>query len=320
MRIYKRNGWYYFDIRIAGQRHRLALKTKDRREATTRAREAVGATFDDVPVVGVARLGEVLDPLIAGKRAKGTRESYGAKGKRLRSHFGADFNLALLSAEEIDAYLAARRAFGIGDLSLYKEISLLRQAYRAAFPSAPFPYGRLNPNYVPRKRFMTASEAARLLAVASPAARTWLLLALYAGAEPAAIPRCSWDGVDLESRYIHVPGTKGNSRDRWIPLSEVLVDHFATLDRRAPLVPGWRNRYRGLRRWCERLELERVTLTDCRRTFGSWLKQAGVDSKRVADLMGHTTTKMVDEVYGQLNAAAYREAIDLLRPLPLVAL
>ena len=75
-------------------------------------------------------------------------------------------------------------------------------------------------------------------------------------------------------------------------------------------------RYRYLQRWCARIGIEPVCLTDLRRTFGSWLKQAGVDSRRIADLMGHTSTTMVDRVYGQLDLPAYRDAVLKLPTLP----
>lgn len=51
-------------------------------------------------------------------------------------------------------------------------------------------------------------------------------------------------------------------------------------------------------------------------TEASWLKQRGVDSKVVADLLGHTSTRMVDLVYGQLNDAVLIAATSLLPDVP----
>jgi len=56
-----------------------------------------------------------------------------------------------------------------------------------------------------------------------------------------------------------------------------------------------------------------VTPNDLRRTFATWLKQNDVDSAVVAALMGHSSTAMVDRVYGKLDAASFRRAI---RKLP----
>ena len=52
-----------------------------------------------------------------------------------------------------------------------------------------------------------------------------------------------------------------------------------------------------------------MTPNDLRRTFATWLKQSDVDSAVVAAMMGHSSTAMVDRVYGKLDEASYRRAI-----------
>jgi len=52
-----------------------------------------------------------------------------------------------------------------------------------------------------------------------------------------------------------------------------------------------------------------VTPNDLRRTFASWLKQAGNDSMVVAKLLGHSTTRMVELLYGHLSTNEYKTAI-----------
>jgi hypothetical protein len=62
--------------------------------------------------------------------------------------------------------------------------------------------------------------------------------------------------------------------------------------------------------------MRNISPNDLRRTFASWLKQAGVDSMVVAKLLGHTTSRMVELVYGHLNDATTRAAITKLWPPP----
>ncbi len=60
-----------------------------------------------------------------------------------------------------------------------------------------------------------------------------------------------------------------------------------------------------------------VTPNDLRRTFASWLKACArptpmlpdVDSMTVAHLLGHSSTRMVELVYGRLSETTYRRAI-----------
>jgi len=55
--------------------------------------------------------------------------------------------------------------------------------------------------------------------------------------------------------------------------------------------------------------LRRISPNDLRRTYASWLKQRGVDSMVVAKLLGHTTSRMVELVYGHLNDAVMQAAV-----------
>jgi hypothetical protein len=57
-------------------------------------------------------------------------------------------------------------------------------------------------------------------------------------------------------------------------------------------------------------ELVGVLLRDELWARFSWMKQAGQDSMVVARLLGHTTSQMVDRVYGHRGAHDFRRAID----------
>ena len=58
--------------------------------------------------------------------------------------------------------------------------------------------------------------------------------------------------------------------------------------------------------------LARVSPNDLRRTFASWLKQAQVDSFVVAQLLGHSSSRMVELVYGRLDAKTLEGAVNRL--------
>ena len=78
------------------------------------------------------------------------------------------------------------------------------------------------------------------------------------------------------------------------------------------VVRKWRNSTRDLERFCAAAAIQRCTSNDLRRTFASWLKQDGVDSMTVAQLMGHCSTAMVERVYGRLSMETYRNAVNRL--------
>jgi len=68
-----------------------------------------------------------------------------------------------------------------------------------------------------------------------------------------------------------------------------------------PVVERWLNVRRDLRAACKRVDIAPVSANDLRRTYSSWMKQSGEDSALVARLLGHSSTRMVDLVYGHLS-------------------
>jgi hypothetical protein len=57
------------------------------------------------------------------------------------------------------------------------------------------------------------------------------------------------------------------------------------------------------------------TANDLRRTFAQWMRQAGAPLELVAPMMGHATTKMLELVYGRLDAASLSQRLhSVLRP------
>ena len=78
------------------------------------------------------------------------------------------------------------------------------------------------------------------------------------------------------------------------------------------MIEPWGNDKRELARACLRAGVPCVTPNDLRRTFATWLKQNDVDSAVVAAMMGHSSTAMVDRVYGRLDERSFRRAIGRL--------
>jgi hypothetical protein len=59
-----------------------------------------------------------------------------------------------------------------------------------------------------------------------------------------------------------------------------------------------------------------VTPNDLRRTFASWMMQAGENTLTVAKLLRHSSTKMLERVYGQLADPALARAVESVPDLP----
>ncbi len=68
-----------------------------------------------------------------------------------------------------------------------------------------------------------------------------------------------------------------------------------------PVVPPWGSMRRDLPLACARAGVPRVTANDLRRTYASWLVDAGVPTHTVATLLGHSSSRMVERIYGRLG-------------------
>jgi hypothetical protein len=145
--------------------------------------------------------------------------------------------------------------------------------------------------------------------------------------------------LDHGARAVYVDGTKTKAAKRWIPCD---ADVWPVLTARAkahptgPLYPTeWqRGRICGdARVWAlavakkraeaagddprdpkalERHRMAPWSTNDLRRTFASWLCQAGAPELEVTRLLGHTSSAMVRRVYAQMSGDALRRAIDRL--------
>jgi integrase len=142
--------------------------------------------------------------------------------------------------------------------------------------------------------------------------------------------------VDLEAGVVFVQAREGwkpkYGKDRAVPISSVLEPYLiAHLQRRGPdggyLFPGRdegsatgrSNLFLTFRRVLDDAELSRdrkspdaVSFHTLRHTFASWLVMAGADLFTVARLMGHTTTKQIEETYGHLSPGHRLATVEML--------
>jgi hypothetical protein len=77
-----------------------------------------------------------------------------------------------------------------------------------------------------------------------------------------------------------------------------------------PSTPGHaHNLQRSLARACARAGIAACTPNDLRRTYGTWLRLAGVAPATIGAAMGHADGRMAERVYARLDAAALGERL-----------
>jgi integrase len=309
-RIYKRGAtfWaYWTDVR--GEHHRQSLRTGDQAVARARLRELELAATNPAAHSRIALSTAItaLLEVVEQENAVGTWRSYAQKARHLVRLFG-DIDLRAIDRQRVVGYIQRRKQEGAKAHTIHKELVVLRRTFTESEHRGTWAgdVRKLIPaikiDYQPRETWLTNHQALQMLERVAEPRRLWVQLAIYAGLCLSEIEGLRWEGVDFVEQKIRVPGKKRASRWRIVPLLPELAYAMESYRKKTgPVVEKWGNVRRDLARACELAKVPRVTPNDLRRTFASWLKNRGADSAAVAALLGHSSTKMVDRVYGKLS-------------------
>lgn len=178
--------------------------------------------------------------------------------------------------------------------------------------------------------------------------RDYIAIWCLTGMRKGELFRLRAEHCNFESRIVYVPGTKTKrSKGRPVPMAPAVetvlrrrIEALGPGKQNAPVFPYWGKVQRDLYAACLRIELrlnpgwvargedlanrskkdrvrppvpfDPVTCNDLRRTFASWLAQAGVPLYDAAKLMGHASIQMLERVYARLAPENLRTAIDRL--------
>lgn len=313
---------------VSGRWIRRSTHTTDRKaaEAALRGfeRGAYGAPGETNPAAHQAAhtLGDTVDALVRNGlslgKAAGTVRMWTQKAGHLIRVLGRERDINTLTRDELQGYINARYAEGAALSTVAKEMITLRSALKEAgdkFRGSLDVLPKVKAKYTPRTRFLTTAELALLLEHLSPPRQLWVLVAVYTGACASEVAKLDWADIKWATApaTVHIRGTKRAKRNRLVPLNNDLARWLWPLRRPSgPVVGNWGNARRALHDACARAKIPHCSPNDLRRTFASWLKQRGVDSAIVAPLLGHSSTKMVDLVYGQIDTATMARAVALL--------
>jgi integrase len=132
-----------------------------------------------------------------------------------------------------------------------------------------------------------------------------------------------WDDVDLgDTPTVTFRETKNNT-DRTVPLSpfaKQMLKRLPRLEKNPYVFVGHRHGThlqavsKAWQRIRKRAGIEHVRIHDLRRSFGSWLGDAGYTSKQVGDVLGHKSD-ITSRVYMALGDASRRNAVNTVRKL-----
>lgn len=267
------------------------------------------------------------------ERSPGTLTAYRSKAKPVLLHLGS-LALDSLSPAAIHEYVRSRRTVPSRrnkPVSLYtvsQELAVLEMALNHAAScgwyegkgSAVIPSEYRNA-YKPRQKWFTIPQLQAFLEYFRNRAELaasrnkpnpfqdydYLVGWSYSGARARELFRIQVQHVDVAGGMLFLPGTKTAKSRRWVPIApplmEVLKRRISGLSPDAPIFPPMTNSvwHVKIKRACRRLSLPEVSILDLRHTYATALITNNVSSRIVAELLGHSSTRLVDATYAHLN-------------------
>lgn len=335
-RLYlRRKTWWCWGFDSKGKRWARSTKQHDKRAAERAARrieiELADQAHDARPLALSKAVAELFAHLRKDKRSEVTIEIYESKAGHLARILGTSRDISKLTEADTLAYWTRRSSErvdasdpGPSPHTIQKELRVLVQALRyckrAGLCKPVCEPGDLMPKelaqgrvYQPRERWLPRdTEYPRLLMALSADRRDYLVAFCFTGLRLSELYKVHAYHIDIERRELDADGTKTRRSKRIIPLSDEAFEVFA---RRAqarpegPLFDDWGKLHRDVSAACRRAGIEKASPNDFRRSFCSWLALAGVPMLTASRLLGHASTKMVEQVYAQLSREAMHDAV-----------
>lgn len=283
---------------------------------------------------------KAFDAYIAEYRRGGASPDSLQIAKTKSGHFlrlwSAGMPVANINNERVTKYIETREDEGAAALTIKRELDELRRMLKVAIHRGWFhtPLERVmplkfDPEYEPRKRWMTPTELAKLCAELGPDRGAWVSYAVAAMCRLGEMRRAMKGDVDFQAETVLVRGTKRKQKKAWkkvaiTSLQEPLVRFALKHTKALPdgrLFRPWASVHRDLKSACARLStctacrkkrllrpaagcagckaatFPYVTTNDFRRTMGHWLKHAGLDTKLIGEQLRHASDEMAQRVY-----------------------
>jgi integrase len=327
MRVYRRGEVYWvFFTKRDGEEVRKSLKTKDRARANAFARDIERRANDPTYAAShettlTDALKNFLQAVKDRGRADDTIDMYRKKGGHLLRLLGIDTPMHKLGAREVDDYIKQRREEGASNNTIHKELVTLRGILKTARrrgeydkePSQVMPVG-FDTGYKPRERVLSREEAVGLMLGLPEDVAAWLGAAIGTGARLSELGRLRRSDIDIDGGEVLIRGTKTAGAYLRIPIVSATKPFLqAAIDHGKPgprPLPTWGRVRKQLDRVRKAAGMKHVTPNDLRRTFGTWLVEAGVSLELVSKLMRHRDTRMVSLVYGKPSVKALGKLVE----------
>ena len=294
-------------------RVRIALGTDDRGLAEARARDIWAHRHRPAS----ERIEDLWTAYVADRKKVVTRtERFDGLWKVLGPHFGHRLGRAV-NRDDCRAYHKARRAAGRTDSTAKTELEFLRACLRHRYGDEA-PQLWIPPESAPRDRYLTKAEVTKLLAaIETPHVRLYAILAITTGARMSALLDLTWDRVDLVRGIANFnPAGRhvNNKRRTVVPLNTRA--RLALGEVQPAALSEFVIEYAG----AQIKSIRRAITAAARRagvpcsphvfrhTAGVWMAEADVPMQKIAQYLGHTSTRVTERTYARYSPSFMQDA------------
>lgn len=265
-----------------------------------------------------------------------TKEMYITTTNHVKAYIGS-IPLKKVTSTDIQQMVTAEYNKGRSKSHMDKLILTVKQIFKRAYIDKKI---RDNPTIdinVPKlqggkRRAITDEERKYILDVAKTHRHgRWIRGMLYIGFRPEETAYIQGKDIDLDSRTLHIRGTKSYKADRYVPIPDLVIDDFTGFSPQQYVYSTVKgnppNKQRRLAWWnafkrdvdikmgatvYRNQVIESVVAEDLvpyclRHTYGTDAQAAGVPIDVLADLMGHEDIETTRKYYIHENAES-REA------------
>lgn len=258
-----------------------------------------------------------------------TAETYKHYQRQLVGHFG-ELPADQLDESAIVEYCAKRKATTkdarqpASMVSILRETKLLFSALQKSYRSKEISkdpatwWPKFRAEGKKGTRWLRREDFSKLRKQLKPYQRRWIDFAVLTGGDYGELLALRRRDCDVDQCLVHLScgegGGKTAHRSRVLRLPPLLLHHVRKIEGAdEPILRPWRNRIRDLRDACARAGIERVNLKDLRRTFATWLRQAGTPSHEIKAMLGHSRgSTMLDKHYAVPDPARWAAYLDKL--------
>jgi integrase len=311
--LVKYRGKYALAIGKGSTRRRISCGTAD----LGHARAIADQIFRKLHEPASERIGDLWSLYLADRRKDGkdvTRQENA--WKRLEPEFGQRLGTDI-NKDDCRAYAALRKRHGAAAGTIRTELEYLRACLNLR-------YGRghnrvwLPAGSPPRDRYLTREEVDRLLEhVRTPHVRLFIILAITTGARMEAILQLRWEQVDFKHRTINFNQAgreQSNKRRPEVPLNERACEelHEAVRGALSDWVIEWdAKRVKSIKK-AIRMAAHRSGVPCSphvfRHTAAVWMAQADVPMPKIAQFLGHTSTRVTERTYARYSPSFMKDA------------